>query len=366
MFISSLTLNNFRNYDNVTLHFNKQGACFIGENGAGKTNILEAIYFLSFGRSHRGASKKEMIHSSARDAYVEGIFEDEDGLALSKLSIGFSRDKKIIVKRDNKNITFLSDWFSYCNIVSLGPQDILLVYGDPSERRKYTDILLSQSDAHYLENLIYYRKSLLNRNKLLTQRVHDKSIEIYEEYIARCGAYIIQKRTMLFEKLSRFFSDYYNQISVHKDSGTIHYKPNVMCINKDSKQCEKYLLSELRKKRERDYMIGFTSSGPHRDDFLCLLHDKPIKQFGSQGQCRSAALALRLCSVKYLEEVNADKIILLVDDAFAELDSKRTEKLFSLISNRGQLFFTSTQKQTCLSKIPHFCIERGVIRSHHE
>lgn len=178
MYLSSLQLYNFRNYQNLDFSFEKRGALFLGNNGTGKTNIIEAIYFLSLGRSQRGASKTDMIHEDSSEAYIEGVYKHTSDSSQASISIGFSRDRKIIMKKDNRRVNKLSELIVQSNIVSFGPQDIMLVYGDPSERRKFIDIVLSQVSEEYLRNLIQYRKSLINRNKLLSTSPSDSSIDI--------------------------------------------------------------------------------------------------------------------------------------------------------------------------------------------
>ncbi|MGD9200323.1 MAG: AAA family ATPase, partial [Chitinispirillia bacterium] len=224
LFLSSLQLQNFRNYENLQIKFSKEGALLLGENGSGKTNLLESIYFLSLGRSQRGASKQALIHSLFQDSYIEGIFKRYD--TKTAISIGFSRSKKIVIKKNNQKLRLFSEIFNHVNIVSFGPQDIQLVYGDPSVRRKFLDMIISQTDAKYLENLILFKKYLLNRNKLLIVNSSDRSIEIYEEKMAELGAYIYMKRLQFFNTISTVFTDYLNTVNLSNLSATIHYYPS--------------------------------------------------------------------------------------------------------------------------------------------
>ena len=364
MFLSSLQLQNFRNYRSLDISFNKNGALFYGDNGSGKTNIIEAVYFLSLGRSQRGALKADMIHSNYNAAYVEGVYENSEDSSHASVSVGFSRDKKIIMKRDMQRVYKLSELIIQNNVIAFGPQDIILIYGDPSERRRFIDILLCQIDKEYLKSLILYRKNLINRNKLLSNNTDDGSVRIFEEKMAEYGAKIYVERMNLFNFISQYFSEYYSTITQNENTATIHYKPSISCNRSSKNEWEALFLSLLKEKRKRDIDLGFSSFGPHRDDFMCLINKRASKFYGSQGECRVIALSLRLCSLLYLDKKRSGNKIILIDDAFAELDKDKTNNIFPLIQNRGQLFITTHSKEETLFKErPCFSIKNNTVVS---
>jgi DNA replication and repair protein RecF len=364
VFLSSLQLQNFRNYRNLDISFEKGGALFYGDNGAGKTNIIEAIYFLSLGRSQRGAPKADMIHTGSNEAYIEGAYDNANDSSPTSISIGFSRDRKIVMKRDNQKVYKLSEFIVQSNVVAFGPQDIMLVYGDPSERRRFIDIVLSQVREEYLGNLIHYRKNLVNRNRLLNTKSNDTSINIYEEKMAEYGAEIVAERMKLFSFISPHFSDYYSSITRNGNAGAVHYKPSVKSDVCEKAQWREMFHLKLKERRERDMVLGFSSFGPHRDDFICFINERPAKFYGSQGECRIMAFSLRLCSLCYLEKERPGNKIILIDDAFAELDRDKGNNIFPLIRNRGQLFITTHAKDDVLfQELPCFTITNNAVVS---
>ena len=356
---------NFRNYRTLDISFEKTGALFYGDNGVGKTNIIEAIYFLSLGRSQRGASKADMIHTGCNEAYVKGVYENKRDSSQASISIGFSRDRKIIMKRDDQRVYKLSEFIVLSNVVTFGPQDIMLIYGDPSDRRRFIDIVLSQVREEYLGNLIQYRRNLINRNKLLSTSSNDSSINIYEGKMAEYGSEIFVERKELFDFISPHFSEYYNTIAKNGNVGTVHYKPSIKGDVREKAKWRELFHTKLREERKKDMAMGFSSFGPHRDNFICYINDRPVKFYGSQGECRIMAFSLRLCSLLYLEKERSGNKIILIDDAFAELDKGRESNIFPLIQDRGQLFITTHSKKEGLFKgLPSFSItDNSVVSS---
>ncbi len=362
MFIDSLKLLNFRNYSQTDLSFDKKGALLFGENGAGKTNILEAIYFLCMGRSQRGASRKEMIQRDSNEFFINGEFYNSTKDTTENLSIGYGKNKKLVMKKNGTDVQLLSELFLNNKIVSFSTQDSFLIYGDPAERRKYMDIILCQTDSEYLKCLIQYKKNLINRNKLLTINSSDPSIEIYEEKMAKYGSFIFHQRMKLFEFILPLFTTYYSKISPNSDIGTIRYIPSIPNKSACKDTWSTLFLSALKERRQKDSILGFTTTGPHRDDFKSYLNDTLVKSFGSQGQCRSMAISLRLCALDYLDKHRVGNTIVLVDDAFSELDHTREENVYTLLENRGQLFITTLTKENPLSKnLPCFSIKDNQI-----
>jgi DNA replication and repair protein RecF len=360
VYLSLLSLQNFRNYKELSLSFSKEGALFFGDNGVGKTNIIESIHFLLIGRSQRGAGKTEMIHTESAESYIEGVYTSTDETRRELIGIGFSKDKKVVLKKDSCTVMTFSELFGRSSVVSFSPNDSLLVYSDPSERRRFLDIVLSQGDREYFKMLGVYKKDLLNRNALLIKASSDRAIEIYEESMARSGAYIISARMSFIDSIKKQFSEYFDAIVERAVFGTIRYKSNLSGELEDVFQIEKIFLLKLRENRKKEISLGYSTNGPHRDDIVFYINENVARFFGSQGQCRSLSIALRLCALGYFEKKTPNNTIILVDDAFAELDKTRTEQICSILRNRGQLFITAlTHSKSYFNYLPGFSFNCG-------
>jgi len=363
VYLSSLKIHSFRNYLKNTLSFGNEGAVFVGENGSGKTNVLEAIHMISLGRSQRGASKREMIHTGAQEAFIEGVFGGNGSAPSLSVSIGFSRDRRLILKKNNQKVSTLSELLFHNTIISFGSQDIVLIYGEPTERRRFIDSILCQIDSNYLDHLIQYKRNLLQRNTLLKRDVLDNAVDVYEEKLAEYGTTIVLARKKFFFDIAHSLSKYFREISLYTEKVDVRYKPSISIESDDNGVLYTLFLKELQERRDKDVVLGFTSQGPHRDDFKCYLNDIPIKSYGSQGQCRAMALSIRLCALHYLEEHTCAKSIILVDDAFTELDKKRRSNICSLIEGKRQLFITAfSEKDVFIDSLPVFKIENNIIK----
>jgi DNA replication and repair protein RecF len=362
MFLSHLSLQNFRSYPNLDLSFTELGALFFGDNGAGKTNIIEAIHLLSLGRSQRSASRQEMIHTLSNEAYIEGIYTNpENGLQVC-VGIGFSKDKKVVLKKDSQRVRTFSELFNQSSVISFGPQDSMLVYADPSERRRFLDIVLCQADGEYCTMLGAYKKDLLNRNTLLSKAPQDSAVDIYEENMALAGSYIVFSRMRFIQAVAQKFSEYFAVIVEQDAGGQVRYKPSIHGDAPQREEIRRVFLAQLRKNRNRDLSLGFTTCGPHRDDIVLSIDSKPAKYFGSQGQCRSLSIALRLCALDFLEQKKPKNSIILIDDAFAELDRKRTVHICSLIQGRGQVFITAlTYNNSFFNFLPGYSLVKSSV-----
>lgn len=339
MNLHNLRLLTFRNYNELLIDFPPEGAIFEGENGSGKTNILEAIYILCTGRSQRGAKRNELIKFDSEGSFIEGEFTVNNLSTLA--SMGFSRDKKLVMKLNGTIINTFSEWFGQRPVVSFGSDDLQLINGSPDLRRRFIDILCSQLDPDYLSSLISYKKSLLCRNNLLSSNYNEIQCEIYEEQMVQTGSLIFSKRKEILSQIDALINDFYREISGNKESAGLVYIPSVLCDCSSKNEWENVFYNILKARRNKDKEIGFSSVGPHRDDIRFLLNKKPAKTYGSQGQCRSIVLSLKLSSVSCLENYRHEGMIFLVDDAVSELDKDRTSKVYPLIENRGQIFIAT-------------------------
>ena len=348
MNLRNLHISNFRNHKETDLTLPPGGAIFEGINGSGKTNLLESIYMLCTGRSQRGAKRSDMISFGAECSFLEGKFCDEDGLTTAA-SVGFSRDKRISMNIDGRPIQSFSDWFGHRPVVSFGSDDLMLVSGSPEHRRRFLDIVGSQIDSEYLDALISYRHWLSCRNHLLNENIDVIQCETYEEKMAETGAEIVIKRKEIISVLSLYLADFYAEISGKREKADLHYEPGFACDFISKNEWKNVFYNMLRQRRKRDIQTGYTTIGPHRDDLCFLLNDKPAKIFGSQGQCRSIVLSLKLSSVNCIEKYRKEKMIFLIDDAIAELDPQRTSMVFPLVEKRGQVFIAAPEVNVPLS-----------------
>lgn len=364
MYLSHLAIDHFRNYPQVSIDLPEKGALFSGLNGSGKTNLLEAIYFLCTARSQRNASRDAMISFDSDFSYIEGTFKQKTDAVQKTNSIGFSRDKKVSMKAGGAVISSFSKWIGHCTVISFGPDDIMLVRGLPKERRMFIDLCISQIDSRYLESLINYKKNCAQRNILLSSNINDLQLDLYERNMARWGAFIFFKRQEILSFMKPYFSQFYSEICGSGESGSIEYRPSIRCDNNTLADWENVFYTGLKSTRKTDIQYGFTSIGPHRDDILLSLNGKGAKSFASQGQCSTLTLSLRMCSIICSEQYKQDTLIFLFDDALTYLDHKRTLQVFPLIEKKGQIFFTTSSSiAPFIADIPRFNIENGRVSS---
>jgi DNA replication and repair protein RecF len=355
MYLKNLHLTNFRNYADLSLDFSRDGALFTGENGSGKTNILEAIHLLCTGRSQRSASRSEMIQISSDFCRIAGdFFSDKEQKAIL-FSFSFNRQNTIEISINNRKISSFSEWFGTQPAVSFSPGDTELVYGSPDVRRRYLDMLISQVDKDYLGLLMVYRRNLLERNRLLKQSDDPILFSIYEKTMADTGDIIRQKREKTVAELNETGSSVYASISGKNERFSLEYQPGFRYEKSGLNSWKEVFFTMLSERRNRDREIGFSSFGPHRDDMLLQIDSKAARTYSSQGQCRTVALSLKLGSMRYLENNGHENMIVLFDDAVSELDPNRTARMYAHIENKGQLMITTPQKNVaCMEHIQRY------------
>jgi DNA replication and repair protein RecF len=365
MSLSHINLQNFRNYLSLDLEIPENGCVLEGFNGSGKSNFLESIYMVCTARSQRNAKRLEMIKFDSSFSFIEADFLNIDR-SISKRSIGFSRDKSLVLKKNDIKTDSVIDWFSDRPVISFGPNDLFLVYGTPEDRRKFIDILCSQIFDDYLKNLIHFKKSLQNRNHLLQSISDEIQISIYEEQMSIFGSEIVSKRKELISALNPFFSGFYSSICNGTESVDLQYLSSFKNDCSSKIEWKKVFFKELVERRKRDQELGFSSFGPHRDDISIFLNKKVAKHFCSQGQCRSIVLSLKLGSVFCLEKYRKETMLFLIDDAFSELDSDRTSRVFPLLEKKGQIFLAVPElKKDHLKEFLRFKVHNDSI-SHNE
>lgn len=335
MWINKVKINNFRNYNNEEIKLEKNINVFYGENAQGKTNIIEAIFLCSMGKSFRTNKDKEMINLNSQNAVVEIEYEkiDRDG----KVKIELGNKKSVYI--NGVKIKKLSELLGNINLVIFSPDDINILKGGPQNRRKFLDIMISQLKPNYMYNLNLYLKTLEQRNNYLRQiREENKPenlLEIWDEKLAEYATIIYKYRNEYINKIKTKIKNIHNEITTNKEEIEINYITE--CTSK-----EKYL-ELLKQRRKLDIIKGFTTKGIHRDDFVIYINKKEIDIYGSQGQHRTAILSLKLSELNIIKDEIGEEPILLLDDFMSELDKKRREHFLKKI-NDTQVIITCTDK----------------------
>ncbi len=339
MILERLSILSYKNIDQADLSFSPKVNCFLGNNGMGKTNLLDAIYYLSFCKSHNNLIDSQNIKHDADLSLIQGYYKQDNGKE-DEFFCGIKRRQKKQFKRNKKEYEKLSDHIGCLPLVMISPADSDLITGGSEERRKFMDVVLSQFDKEYLQSLIRYNKALQQRNALLKSEMQtDGSLyEIWEEQLAAEGIIIYQKRKSFIDEFVPTFQHYYNFICQSNETVYLTY---------ESQLAEGNLLDLLKQKRDRDKILGYTTTGVHRDDLDMQLGDYSIKKVGSQGQNKTYVVALKLAQFDFLQKSGKITPILLLDDIFDKLDSSRVEQIVKLVAgdNFGQIFITDTNRE---------------------
>jgi len=359
VYLSSLHLTDFRNIEQLQLEIGSPGALFKGPNGSGKTNLLEAVYLLCTGKSQRGARRADMIRHGAQATCVRG---QVNRATATEAQIGFDRSGAVKMSRDGRHVATRREWFSGCAVVAFGPEDLGLITGAPVERRRFIDMLISQVEPRYLEELLGYNKALANRNRLLTDGASPELDEVYRMRLADHAAYLYEQRTSMLSACQEFFASSYAEISGRREHARLAFRPAISAQDCGNQTWRDVFLSILERSRKRDVELGYTSRGPHRDELLVFLDERPARAFASQGQLRSLALALRLSAVRLIERLRGESMVVLVDDAFSELDDERIARVYPLVRQRGQvLMATPVDRVPMKLDIPTFAVRDGTV-----
>ncbi len=341
MILESLSLINFKNYDEAQLKFCSKFNCFVGNNGMGKTNLLDAIHYISFCKSFFNASDSQNIKYNQPFFAIQGWI-NKNG-ETHEIYCGVKRNHKKQFKHNKKEYERLSEHIGLYPLVMISPSDIELIWDGSEVRRRFMDSIISQYDKAYLEKLIAYNHVLQQRNALLKQfhesRSFDSmSLEIWDDQLILYGEAIIHTRKTFLEEFIPLFNKNYQFISGSKEEVTLDYESSL----KD-RSYRAVLLTSL----DRDRAVHYTTTGPHRDDLDFKLMGNSLKKFASQGQQKSYLLALKLAQFEFIKEKKLTKPLLLLDDIYDKLDETRFRKLIELVSNDtfGQVFITDTHPQ---------------------
>ncbi len=326
MYVKSIQLNGYRNYDNETVFFDKGTNVLYGDNAQGKTNILEAIFMCSTTKSHKGSKDKEIVGFDKDEAHIT-LYMDKSGDEI-KIDFQLRKDKAKIVALNGSKIKKATEILGILNVVLFSPEDLSIIKNGPSERRRFIDLELCQLDGIYLYNLTKYNKIVDQRNKLIKDSYDNKEIldtlNIWDMQLVSYGNLIIEKRKKFISELNNIISEVHSKLTNNKEKLEIFYEPDV-----DSFEFEK----ELIKNRNKDVKLKQTSVGPHRDDFSFIVNGIDIRKYGSQGQQRTAALSLKLSEIEIVKRITGHVPVLLLDDVLSELDNNRQNYLLNTIGN---------------------------------
>ncbi|HBX74533.1 MAG TPA: DNA replication/repair protein RecF [Acidaminococcaceae bacterium] len=373
MKINKLQLVNFRNYDHCSVAFDKMVTVFYGKNGQGKTNILESIFYSSFGLSHRTNKEDEMVKFSSEGMAVLLDFTKEDGshsIRMKRYTDNGKTRKEI--KIDGKKTT-AKDHYSFLNTVMFSPEDLQIIKGDPSLRRRFMDMEISQTDPVYYELLVRYRRVLKQRNSLL-KGIRDSNepqqpLAAWDEEISDTGAQILIKRLHNLKKLKEIAIPVFHILSNKIDLLEIKYEMKgnngeVFYPEEETLQgIKEFYMGSLKERRFKDIMQGSTGIGVHRDDLKTYINGVDSRAFASQGQQRCCALALKLSQIEYVKKVSGEYPVLLLDDVMSELDQYRRNQLISFINDKVQTIITVNDKTLIpdFGSNQYFNVDKGSI-----
>ena len=339
MILENISIINYKNIKGVNLDLSPKINCLIGHNGVGKTNFLDAIYYLSFCRSANNPIDSQIIMHDENFFMLEGNYRTEQG-DIETIYCGMKRGTKKHFKRNKKEYKRLSQHIGLVPLIYVSPSDSSLIEGGSEERRRLMDVVISQYDHSYIELLSNYNKALQQRNALLKMEEEPDSslLDIWEQEMARNGELLFQKRLAFVDELVPVFQQIYQQISGQREIVSLRYISH----------CQRGpLLDVIQRDRFKDRAVGYSLHGVHRDDLEMLIGDFQMKREGSQGQNKTFVLALKLAQFDFLRRTSSTTTpLLLLDDIFDKLDAQRVESIVQLVSgdNFGQIFITDTNR----------------------
>ncbi|SHG43190.1 DNA replication/repair protein RecF [Winogradskyella jejuensis] len=341
MFLNKLSLVNYKNFESSTFEFDTKINCFVGANGIGKTNALDAIYHLAFGKSYFNPIATQNIKHGEEFFVVDGHFEKKE--RDEKIIVSLKKGQKKVIKRNGKAYEKFSEHIGFVPLVIISPADRDLISEGSDVRRKFIDSVISQSDKTYLTDLINYNKVLSQRNALLkyfaaNNTFNSDTLEVYNEQLKTFGQPIFEKREAFLETFIPIFKDRYATISNSSEDVNLTYKSDLF---------DNDLATLLDESLNKDRAIQYTSVGIHKDDLLFKIDDFQIKKFGSQGQQKSFLIALKLAQFDFIKQQSGVPPILLLDDIFDKLDENRVAQIISMVDNDnfGQIFISDTHAE---------------------
>jgi len=341
VFLKKISIINYKNILDKEYELDPKINCFVGDNGVGKTNILDAVYHLSMGKSYFNVKNDQLINRGKDYMLVDGVFElnNKNESIVFSLKIG----EKKVLKRNGKPYKKFSNHIGLIPVVLISPYDNDLINEGSSERRKFIDSIISQNDKEYLINLIAYTRVIQNRNRLLKQynRSVDfdlDTIKVYDDQIYKLSEPIFKARDKFIKEFTPLVLEKYKHISDDKEKISIEYKSDLI---------NNHIENLIKDSFQKDVILQYTSVGLHKDDFVFNIDENRIKKFGSQGQQKSFLIALKLAQFDYLKNETGNSPILLMDDVFDKLDLMRVKRIVEIVNstNFGQLFLSDTDKE---------------------
>ncbi len=358
MYVDSLALKNYRNYEELDISFSDGINILYGNNAQGKTNILEALFIAATTKSHRGSKDKDIIKFENEEAHIRVNMKKRDVGHRVDMHLRKNGSKGVAI--DGISIKKSTELFGMINMIFFSPEDLSIVKNGPGERRRFIDMEICQLSRIYYNNLQNYNKVLEQRNNLIRQIYYNPSLketlDIWDDQLVNYGTAVIRERNNFISMLNDIIKDIHNKLTSGKEKIDLKYEPNV--------EIEDFS-NVLLQKREADIKNGSTLSGPQRDDFGIIINDKDVRLFGSQGQQRTAALSLKLAEIELVKKIINDTPVLLLDDVMSELDSTRRNALLETIKGI-QTVITCTgyddfiRERISIDKI--YRIENGVAR----
>jgi len=338
MILQQIALVNYKNFTSKTFQFNHKINCFIGNNGVGKTNVLDAIYHLSYSKSYFNSISSQNINHKADFFVIDGQYLKED--REEKIVVSLKKGQKKTIKRNGKLYERFSDHIGFLPLVIISPADTDLINNGSEVRRKFVDSIISQLDKHYLTTLIKYAKTVSQRNALLkyfalNSTFNADNLEIYNQQLVQLGTQIYEKRKSFMADFVPIFLKRYQTLSNNNETVDVVYKSQL-----NTTGLSDLFVANLQK----DRVLQYTSVGVHKDDFVFTINGHPIKKFGSQGQQKTFLIALKLSQFDFLAAQTQVKPILLLDDIFDKLDESRVSQLIALVNEAsfGQIFISDT------------------------
>jgi DNA replication and repair protein RecF len=344
MVLKRLSLSRFRNLTDVEISFDSKRCFIFGDNAQGKTNILESIYLLCLAKSFRTNDDEELVSFEERGLLIHGEFINDTGNS-KKVSVQYDAGTGKAIRVDGKNVRPFSQLIGQFPVVALSSENYSITQGPPAYRRKFFDILISQSSARYLEGLKEYDRILKQRNKILSDFAQKKisrknEMDVWNKQLIEKGDFIIRCRSKVIEEINSSLSTYYQKITNKKDVFQIKYSPHIQFQSFD--HIKATFVNQLTKLEAKELLLGKTLVGPQRDEYLFMIDGKNIRLYGSRGEHKSALISLKAAESILLKKKTGTEPILLLDDLYAELDKKRGQNVLNLFSNESQCIITGT------------------------
>jgi DNA replication and repair protein RecF len=340
MYLKNLILTNFKNYELTELEFSPKINCFVGNNGVGKTNILDAIHYMSLAKSFFNNIDSVSIRHGEEYFILQGTMVRDEG--EDQIYCAFQKQKQKLLKRNGKEYRKLSEHVGRYPVVMISPADSALISEGSEDRRRFMNKIISQYNAEYLDSVLLYNKALQQRNRLLKDfrssgKFDSDMLSIWDSQLIKYGSYIFNERDLLIKELIPVFQEYYTLISTGKETVRLAYRSHLS---------DGDFGLALTNSINRDRILEYTTVGVHKDELLLDMNDFPVKSLGSQGQQKSYLVALKLAKFDYIKHKAGFSPVLLLDDIFDKFDAERVEQIIRLVGNHrfGQIFITDTHR----------------------